>query len=127
MTRTAPAPAPAEAAPVTAEAAPAAIAPASLTQQADTLDMDEEEMLGDSAAMTRKNTATGFNALDYVLEGRYRAYGEEFTNRWDDHLFLEGGLGVNKVVPPGEYSGITPLTVAFGAIGKQFSPCTPQG
>lgn len=107
---------------VDAEAIPTAMAEASLAAAPDTLDMDEEDMLGDSTAMTRKNTATGFNALDYVMEGRYRAYDERFTNRWDDHLFLEGGLGVQRVVPPGEYSGITPMTVAFGGIGKQFSP-----
>ena len=112
----------AEANSVGAEAIPTTMAEAPLTAAPDTLDMDEEDTLGDSTKMTRKNTATGFNALDYVLEGRYRQYGEEFTNRWDDHLFLEGGLGVNRVVPPGEYSGITPLTVAFGAIGKQFNP-----
>lgn len=107
---------------LTAAANNAVTPPAPLTAVPDSIDMmDEEDMRNDSTQRVHKNTAKEFNALDYVLEGRYRAYGEEFTNRWDDHLFLEGGLGIQRIVPPTDYNGLTPMTVVHAAVGKQFN------
>ncbi len=111
-----------EASSARAEAIAVDKAQAPLAAAPDSLDMmDEDDTHNDSTRMTRKNTAKGFNALDYVLEGRYRTYGEEFTRRWDDHLFVEGGLGMQQIVPPSSHHGLTPMTVVHAAIGKQFN------
>ena len=87
-------------------------------------EIDEEELQRDTVAQKHQNTATGFNALDYVLDGRYRKYryGEEFTRRWDDHLFLEAGASVEKIVPPASSYSFDVLTGAHVGVGKQFSP-----
>ncbi len=76
----------------------------------------------DSAQFTRRNIAKDFNYLDHILDGRYMPYGDQFTKRWDDHLFIEVGAGVQQVVAPSETYKFTPITNANLAIGKQFSP-----
>lgn len=83
-------------------------------------DDDESEM--DSAQFTRRNYATGLNALDYVMEKRYKARGDEFTRKWYDHLFLQAGLGVEQMVAPGynKYD-IKALTAIHLGVGKQFN------
>lgn len=87
---------------------------------ADSVDVDDDEAPVDTAIKTRRNTATEFNALKYVLENRYRGYGDKFTKRWDDHLFLEFGAGYHEELgrSAGNLSG---LTMAHVGIGKQFS------
>lgn len=76
----------------------------------------------DSAQYTRRNIAKDFNYLDHILDGRYMPHGDQFTKRWDDHLFLEVGAGVQQVVAPSDTYEFTPITNANLAIGKQFSP-----
>lgn len=83
---------------------------------------DEEEEDGDTAMKIRKNTATEFNAIDYVMEGRYRGKGYQFTTAWDDHLFIELGAGLKQIVPASDGYGLTTATTAHFALGKQFSP-----
>lgn len=83
---------------------------------------DEGEEVADSAIKIRKNTATGFNAIDYVLERRYRGKGYQFTRAWDDHLFVELGAGLQQIVPASDGYGLTTTTTAHLALGKQFSP-----
>ena len=82
----------------------------------------DEGVRADSAMITRRNTARNFNYLDHVLGGRYMASGDEFTKRWDDHLFIEVGAGMEQLVAPPEHYGFTPITYAKIALGKQFSP-----
>ncbi len=49
------------------------------------LPIDEgERMRQDSLKKTHNNTATGFDATKYILEGRYRNYGDKFTHNWSD-------------------------------------------
>ncbi|MCF0192474.1 MAG: hypothetical protein HUK05_03465, partial [Prevotella sp.] len=67
----------------------------------------DEGVRADSAMITRRNTARNFNYLDHVLGGRYMASGDEFTKRWDDHLFIEVGAGMEQLVAPTEHYGFT--------------------
>ena len=86
----------------------------------DSLSGGEEKV--DSSQYTRRNIAKDFNYLDHVLDGRYMPYGDQFTKRWDDHLFIEVGAGLQQVVAPSDTYEFTPITNANIAIGKQFSP-----
>lgn len=60
------------------------------------------------------------NGMDYTMERRRIEWGEEFTRRWDDHLFLEVGIGIEKMVPPDDQYHFEPLTTLHLGIGKQF-------
>lgn len=84
--------------------------------------LSDGEAKADSAQYTRRNIAKDFNYLDHILDGRYMPHGDQFTKRWDDHLFLEVGAGIQQVVAPSESYAFTPITNANLAIGKQFSP-----
>ncbi|MCF0244478.1 MAG: hypothetical protein HUK06_06865 [Bacteroidaceae bacterium] len=75
----------------------------------------------DTTLYTRRNVAVGFNSLDYLLEKRHLEYGDQFTKKWDDHLFIEGGLGVEHVIAPTKDYKFTPITTARIAVGKQFN------
>ena len=86
----------------------------------DSLSNGEEKV--DSSQYTRRNIAKDFNYLDHVLDGRYMPHGDQFTKRWDDHLFIEVGAGLQQVVAPSDTYEFTPITSANIAIGKQFSP-----
>lgn len=80
----------------------------------------EEEV--DSTQFTRRNIAKDFNYLDHILDGRYMPSGDQFTKRWNDHLFVEFGAGMQQVVAPSNNYELTPTTLAHVALGKQFSP-----
>ena len=92
--------------------------PHSITEVPDSL-YDESEM-EDTVGKTRHNYAKEFNALKYVMENRYRRYGDKFTRRWDDHLFLEFGAGFIKDVGSGT-SQLSPLNTVHVGVGKQFN------
>lgn len=89
---------------------------------ADTVSLDDmEEGDNDSIGKTRRNTATNFNALKYVLDKRFHGYGDEFTRKWDDHLYLLFGLGATQMVPPtDDYHFNTLSTVQIG-VGKEMN------
>lgn len=97
--------------------------PSTTSLPTDSVGIDnEEEEVGDTAVSIHKNSATGFNAIDYVMERRYRGSGYQFTTAWDDHLFIELGAGLRQVVPASDGYGLTTATTAHFALGKQFSP-----
>lgn len=81
---------------------------------------DMEDGAADSIPKSRKNLATEFNALKYIMERRYRNYGDQFTKRWNDHLFLEFGAGVFQELK-GKDRRLSPITTAHVRIGKQFN------
>lgn len=83
-------------------------------------DDDDDEAPVDTTTKTRRNLATEFNALKYVMEHRYRNYGDKFTKRWDDHLFIEVGAGFHDDVG-NSVGNLSPITTAHLAVGKQFS------
>lgn len=86
----------------------------------DSLSDGEEKV--DSTQFTRRNIAKDFNYLDHILDGRYMPHGDQFTKRWNDHLFIEVGAGMQQVVAPSSTYEFTPTTTAHVALGKQFSP-----
>lgn len=99
----------------------AAFAPSrELIALADSLDDDDDDEPVDTATKTRRNLATEFNALKYVMERRYRGYNDQFGKRWDDHLFLEFGAGLHQYVQTG-HADLSLLSTAHFGIGKQFS------
>lgn len=83
---------------------------------------EDESMLGnDTIGKTWRNLATGLNAMGCLLERRFLNDGETFTRRWDDHLFIEAGAGVEQMLPPGDTYHFDPLTAAHLGVGKQFN------
>ncbi len=62
-----------------------------------------------------------FDAIRYSLDTRYIEYGDHFTKKWHDHLFLEFGAGVEQIVPTVDYYKFNPLTTAHIGVGKQFN------
>ena len=64
---------------------------------------------------------TGFDALQYTLSRRYRATGEEFGKRWDDHLFVQAGLGLEQMVAPSDNYRFNTLSAVHLGAGKQFN------
>lgn len=84
-------------------------------------DYDEESALNDSTGKSRRNVATGTNVMRYVMDTRYRGYSEEFTKRWDDHLFLQVSGGFQKEIGKYGNHGLSLLGSASVAVGKQFN------
>ena len=89
-----------------------------MTMAADSL-LDDDELV-DTTTKTRQNLAKEFNALKYIMERRYRGYNDQFTKRWDDHLFIDFGAGIHQDVGY-DSKNLSPLTTAHVSIGKQFS------
>lgn len=94
--------------------------------EADTTEYGEENpfMKGDTLKnrnpQNKAQERGDFYGLDYVMERRFLAHGEQFTRRWDDHLFLEVGAGMEQLVAPSKAYHINPLTSVHLGIGKQF-------
>ena len=86
-----------------------------------TNDTDDDEEVNDSLGKSRLNRAKEFNALKYIMEGRYRNHGDQFTRRWDDHLFLEVGAGVHQEVAKHQGHPLSSMGTLHLAVGKQFN------
>ena len=82
---------------------------------------DDDESANDTITRTKRNLASGMDAMDYIMEKRYRSNGEVFTRKWDDHLFLQVGLGVEQMVPPGKGYSFNTLSAVNVGVGKQFN------
>ncbi len=75
----------------------------------------------DTVAKTRVNRAQGFNALQYIMERRFKKHDDTFTKKWHDHLFLQLGMGMAQDVSEVDGRGLSPLVGVHFAVGKQFS------
>lgn len=84
-------------------------------------DIDIQYLRNDTTTKSRKNMAKGIDAMDFVLDKRFLNHGEGFTRRWDDHLFLEIGAGVEQMIPPADNYRFQPLTTMHLGLGKQFN------
>ena len=95
-----------------------AIAPSDTTSLGEDLDEDE-----DSVPRTRKNVAEGYNAMKYVMEGRYVPEGDTFVKkpRWLRNFYIQGGFGFEKITPPDNIWEISPMISGQLGIGKDFS------
>src|SRR5574344_17095 len=78
-------------------------------------------LMKETTAKTKQNKAEGFNALNYVMEHRYRGYGDTFTKKWHDHLFFEIGAGALQLIAPEKNYSFNTLTQIHLGVGKQFS------
>ena len=81
-------------------------------------DPEDEDYVMDTVAKFPKNTAEGQDVTTKLLENRFRGDSEEFTRKWYDHVFLEAGAGVYKIVPPTEDAEFAPMTAFHLGIGK---------
>lgn len=105
----------------TADAVTATL-PAPADSVRDEWDLDEVEMRADSVGRRHRNLAKGRNVYHYVLGPRYRKYGDSFSDGLADHLYLEAGLGVERIVPPTADYRYDALMGLHLGVGKQFDP-----
>lgn len=96
-----------------------------ITVDNDTISLDDMEdgMEKDTVKVVHKNYAKEFNAYRHVkyYDKRFLEYGDQFTKKWDDHLYIEAGAGVVQMIPPSDNYKFNPLTTASLAVGKQFN------
>ena len=78
---------------------------------------DDDEAVADTVTRTKRNIAVGLNAMDYVMDDRYKARGEDYSN----NLFFQAGLGLLQMLPPDDGYRFNALTVVQGGVGKHFN------
>lgn len=104
-------------------ATPAAVS-ASDSIDPDTLlsgDIDEAEMQRrDSLRQSHRNTAEGLNAMQYVMNDGYKVNDDSFRRWFEDHIFVMGGLGAERIRPRGNTKYDMLMTANLG-VGKQLS------
>jgi len=99
------------------------IAPRDTTDFGEDDDEDDVKVVkkADADKPTEKPKIEGMNAMDYALSRRHRAYGEEFGKSWDDHLFVQAGLGLERMVAPSDNYRFNTLSAVHVGVGKQFN------
>lgn len=92
---------------------------------------DDDDDDTEKVEPTRLNMAKGFNARDYIMENRFVPEGEtfkaqrdsaSFLKRFSDHMFVQAGVGLEKILPPpsSEFE-IDAMTKFQIGVGKHFS------
>lgn len=84
---------------------------------------DEQGKKNTLDTLRKKNLADSldrFDAFDYIMDSRYRTYGDSFSTKWSDHLFIEIGAGLEKMAAPSADHDFRPITILHGSVGKQF-------
>lgn len=87
----------------------------------DSIPEDESTVGNDTTQRSRKNLATGLDAMRYKMEHRHLYYGDSIRRRWYDHIFVEGGAGLEQMVPAGDNYNFNTLTTAHIGVGKQLT------
>lgn len=87
----------------------------------DTIPEDESMVGNDTVGRSRKNLATGLDAMQYKMEHRHLYYGDSIRRQWYDHVFIEGGAGLEQMVPAGDNYNFNTLTTAHIGVGKQLT------
>ena len=82
---------------------------------------DSDEATNDTINRQAKNRAEGVDAIMLVMERRYKAYNEEFTKKWHDHLFIQAGLGFEKMASAGAGYQFNTLSAFNLGVGQQFN------
>ena len=71
--------------------------------------------------LVNKDSLTVVNAIDYIMDTRYQAVGDSLNKpKWYRDLFLQGGMGVEKIFPPTSGYRFNTLNTFHLGIGKQF-------
>lgn len=89
----------------------------------DTLDEVDLQRLRDTSMISRRNlakTTKAVNALDYVLDDRYKPVDHTFENRWYDHLYIGGGYGVEQIKPQADDFKFRTMSQVNLFVGKEF-------
>ena len=73
-------------------------------------------------AQEKRDTISGFNAMDYLLQNRFRNTGYPFKNKSIlDHTYMQVGVGASYIMPVENIRYGMIKNVHF-ALGKDFSP-----
>lgn len=89
---------------------------------ADSIDPDDEEAYRQGVQHEAKRLVQQKSALDYVMESRYHSKREDFRRRWYDHMFIEIGSGVEKLMPTPSGYKISSMVSAHANVGKEITP-----
>ncbi len=87
----------------------------------DTIPEDESMVGTDTIGRSRKNLATGLDAMQYKMEHRHLYYGDSIRRRWYDNFFVEGGIGLEQMVPAVHDYNFNTLTTAHIGVGKTLT------
>jgi len=68
-----------------------------------------------------QKASAGTGLEQYQLESRWRESDEPFRHRWYDHMWVEGGLGLEKIHQEAK-DELYPLITFNAALGKQLHP-----
>lgn len=90
----------------------------------DTLDEEDIHALRDTTLLTRRNLANGkkqVNALDYVLDDRYKPTDQSFDHKWYDHLYVGATYGLEQIMPQVDDFKFRAMSRANLFIGKELN------
>ena len=101
----------------------------SLTMPSDTTrygEDDEEDEAGTASKEPKRPprdlVVDGYNAINDVMEGRYVPVGETFVGKkWLRNVYVQGGVGMEMIVPPTQEYKITPMRYVQFGIAKNFN------
>lgn len=98
---------------------------ANLKEKTDTVKEDNPFAVPDSLRKRRnlvnKDSLKTVNAMDYIMDTRYLTPGDSLSKgRWYRDLFLQMGIGAERVFPPTQSYKFNTLTTFHFGLGKQF-------
>lgn len=103
---------------------PSLAAPADTTRYGEDTEEDEDGTFEQRAKHEPRNyVVNGHNAINDVMEGRYVPTGETFLNKnkWLRNIFVQGGVGIEKIDAPTSDWRISPMSYAQLSVGKDFN------
>lgn len=103
---------------------PSLTIPSDTTRYGEDTEEDEDGTFEQREKRQPKNyVVDGYNAIDDVMEGRYVPKGETFLgkNQWMRNLYVQGGVGIEKIDPPSDDWRISAMSYAQLSVGKDFN------
>ena len=105
-------------------AMPSLTVPSDTTRYGEDTEEDEDGTFEQREKRQPKNyVVNGYNAINDVMEGRYVPKGETFLgkNQWLRNLYVQGGVGIEKIDPPSDEWKISAMSYAHLSVGKDFN------
>lgn len=89
----------------------------------DTLDEVDLHAMRDTSLIMRRNlarTPKAVNALDYVLDDRYKPQDHTFESHWYDHIYVGGSYGLEQIKPQTDDFRFRTISQVGLLIGKEL-------
>lgn len=89
----------------------------------DTLDEVDLHAMRDTSLIMRRNlarTPKAVNALDYVLDDRYKPLDHTFDRHWYDHIYVGGSYGLEQIKPQTDSYKFRTMSQVSLFLGKEL-------